>query len=150
MAAVPVAVTGFTWTAALMALANVLIGGGMLAAWVRTRPALKKIANERETGLLEVQAGEMVKLSRRVEQLEAKLESQRADYEAQLGIHRHRANNIAACLDALLLMLELRPERVPEAVARIKQMRAEQTAGEVNEKATVAAAKIVAAGSLDT
>ncbi len=49
--AIPVSVSGFSWTAALMALANLLIGG-LLVAIVRTRPALKKIANEREASLL--------------------------------------------------------------------------------------------------
>ena len=49
--AVPVAVQGWTWTSSLMAIANLLIGG-LLVQVVRTRPALKKIANEREANLL--------------------------------------------------------------------------------------------------
>ena len=118
----------------------------VVLALVKGWPVLTRIANERETGLLSQRAADMDKMSEKIAVLEARIEKQRADYEAQLGIHRHRANNIAACLDALLLMLELRPDRVPDAVARIKQMRAEQTVAEASEKGAVAGARIVAAG----
>lgn len=120
--------------------------GSVILAMVKGWPVLRRIGNERETGLLAARAADMDEMRDRIATLESRIEKQRVDYEAQLGIHRHRANNIAACLDALLLMLELRPDRVPDAVARIKQMRAEQTVAEASEKGAVAGARIVAAG----
>ncbi len=126
--AIPVSVSGFSWTAALMALANLLIGG-LLVAIVRTRPALKKIANEREASLLEERAEEMAEMRKQIKAL-----------QAERAVDRHRLNNVTQCLDALLLLLETAPERAQEHVARIRQMRADQMKAEALEKGAVQAA----------
>lgn len=131
--AVPVAVHGFSWTAALMGLANLLIGG-LLVTIVRTRPALKKIANEREANLLTERAEEMDAMRQRI----VKLEAERAT-------DRHRINNLSQCLDALLLMIEMDPSKAAEAAARIKEMRARQMDTEALEKAAIHSAEIASA-----
>ena len=128
--AVPVAVTGFTWTAVLMGIANLLIGG-LLVAIVRTRPALKKIANEREASLLEERAQEMAAMRERLERL-----------EAERAVDRHRLNNVTQCLDALLMLLETAPDKAAEHVSRIKDMRARQMAAEAAEKGAIHATAI--------
>lgn len=128
--AMPVAVHGFTWTAGLMALANILIGG-LLVAIVKTRPALKKIANEREASLLEERAEEMAAMRERLERL-----------EAERSVDRHRLNNVTQCLDALLLLLETAPEKAAQHVVRIKEMRAAQMAAEAAEKGAISGAAI--------
>lgn len=135
--AVPVAVHGFTWTAALMGLANILIGG-LLVTIVRTRPALKKIANEREANLLNERAQEMENMRRSI----AKLEAERAN-------DRHRINNLSQCLDALLLMIEMDPTKAAEAAARIKAMRAAQMAAEAVEKGAIHSADIISTAKED-
>ena len=82
----------------------------------------------------------------RIEKLEAKIEEQRVSYEAEIGILRHDLNNVSSCLDALLLLLETAPEKAAEHVARIKAMRDGQVVRQTAEKATIRAARIVAAG----
>lgn len=138
---IPVTVSGFTWTAALMGLANLLIGG-LLVQIVRTRPTLKKIANEREANLLSERAAEMERMGERIEALEAQLEQQRARHEAERALDRHRLNNMDQCLTYLFMVFEKMPEKVPEAMAAVKDMRAEQLKAEAVEKATIHAVEI--------
>jgi uncharacterized protein YigA (DUF484 family) len=139
--AVPVVVSGWSWTAALMGLANLLIGG-LLVQIVRTRPTLKKIANEREANLLTERAAEMDKMGERIAALEAQLEQQRARHEAERALDRHRLNNMDQCLTYLFMVFEKMPEKVPEAMAAVKEMRADQLKNEALEKATIHAAAI--------
>ena len=127
---VPVSVHGWTWTAALMGLANLLIGG-VFVQIVRTRPTLKKIANEREANLLAERAKEMEGMRRAI----AKLEAERA-------ADRHRINNLSQCLDALLLMIEMDPSKAAAAAAKIKAMRADQMQAEAAEKGAIHTAEI--------
>ena|GEM_PF-4959578 len=116
-----------------MGLANLLIGG-VFVAIIRTRPTLKKIANEREANLLTERAKEMDGMRRAI----AKLEAERAS-------DRHRINNLSQCLDALLLMIEMDPSKAAAAAAKIKAMRATQMEAEAVEKATIHAAEITTA-----
>ena len=138
----PIAVTtGFTWTAALMGVANLLIGG-LLVAIVRTRPALKKIANEREANLLEERAEQMEAMQRRLEAMEAKIENERAQHRAERALDRHRLNNFDQCFNALFMMFETSPEKAAEAIAAVKAMRTRQMEAEALEKAAIHAAAI--------
>lgn len=82
----------------------------------------------------------------RIEKLEARIEEQRVSYEAEISILRHDLNNVRASFDALLLLIESAPEKAAEHVERIKSKRKEQDANQAAEKATIRAARIVAAG----
>lgn len=146
--AVPVTVTGVTWTTVLMGIANLLIGG-LLVQIIRTRPALKKIANEREANLLTERAEQMEAMQKRVDALETKLESERARHEAERALDRHRLNNMDQCLNYLFMVFEKMPEKVPEAMSAVKKMRAEQLQAEAVEKATIHAATIKKAESTE-
>lgn len=84
-------------------------------------------------------------LIRRVERLERTLDSERAIHKAERSLDRHRLNNVTQCFDALLLLIEMAPERASEAVAKIKDMRAAQLVAESEEKALIRAAEIAAA-----
>jgi hypothetical protein len=128
--ALPVAITGFSWGTALLGMLNLLIGG-VLVAVIRSRPALKKIANEREKSLLEERAADMETMRVRLEKL-----------EAERSVDRHRLNNVTACLDALLLLLETAPDKAPQHVARIKAMREAQMKAEAAEKGAIHAQSI--------
>ncbi len=143
--AVPVAVHGFTWTAGLMAIANLLIGG-LLVTIVKTRPALKKIANEREANLLTERAEQMEAMQRRLEAMEAKQEAERARHQAERALDRHRLNNFDQCFNALFMMFDTSPERAAEAIAAVKVMRARQMEAEALEKAAIHAAVIQQTG----
>lgn len=84
----------------------------------------------------------------RIEKLEAKIEEQRVSYEAEISILRHQCNNVSACLDALLLLIETAPEKAAAHASRIRAMRAEQNKTESAEKAVIRSAKIAAASPI--
>jgi hypothetical protein len=122
--------TGFSWTTAAVAILNLLVGG-VLVALIKSRPHLKRLANEREANLLTERAEEMELMRSRL----AKLEAERA-------VDRHRLNNLSQCLDALLLMIELDPGKATEAAAKIRAMRERQAQEEAAEKSAIHAATI--------
>lgn len=132
--AIPVAVHGFNWTAVLVGILNLLVGGG-LVAWIKQRPRMKEI---------EISAEERFRtdLATRVEKLEKKIDAERDRYEALIAIMRHRLNNSDQCIDALLMLLETSPDKVAEAVQMIKEMRARQREAEATEKAAFHAANM--------
>lgn len=72
------------------------------------------------------------------------MECERSRHEAERKIDRHRINNLTQCLDALLMLLEVAPDKASEHVAKIKEMRERQAANETVEKAAVQAAAITA------
>lgn len=83
-------------------------------------------------------------LVRRVGKLERMLERERARHTAERALDRHRLNNVTACFDALLLLIETSPDRATEIVGRIKKMRADQQVAEAKEKAIIRAAEMEA------
>ena len=80
----------------------------------------------------------------RVELLELKIEHERARHAAEMGIARHRLNNITQCFDALLLLIETSPDKAAEAVRKVKDMRAAQLRAEAEERGAIRAADIQA------
>jgi hypothetical protein len=137
---VAVSIGGFTWTAWLLIPLNALGIGGIAIAWLRTRPKMKEIEQSTEERL-------RTDLLTRVEKLERKIDEKEAQHTAEMAIMRHRVNNSEQCLDALLLLIEQSPDKVKDAVAMIKEMRARQRESETQEKAAFHAAKIARAGS---
>lgn len=127
------------WGWALLALA---VGG-----FVKLRPIMTKLAADREASLLAARAADNADLKDRVEKLEKRLEADRARHDAEQARDRHKIANLNQCLDALLMMLELAPEKVAEHIAKIKTMRSEQQKREAQEAASIRAATISAAMS---
>lgn len=114
------------------------LAGTVILAVIKGWPAISDAATRAKTAL-----GDR-RLSR-IEKLEAKIEVQRAAHEAEVGILRHQLNNVSACLDALLLLIETAPDKASAHASRIRQMRAEQAQTEAVEKVAVRSAKIAAA-----
>jgi hypothetical protein len=83
-------------------------------------------------------------LIKRVEKLERSLDRERIRHNAERALDRHRLNNVTQCFDALLMLIEMNPEKSAEAVVRIKKMRATQVLAEAEEKAIIRAAEIEA------
>ena len=84
----------------------------------------------------------------RIEKLEAKIDEQRVSYEAEIGILRHELNNVNTAFEALLLLIESKPESAAQHVARIREMREKQAINQAAEKAAIRAARIVSAGAV--
>lgn len=133
-----------TWGTALVAILNLLVGG-LLVAIVKTRPALKKIGNEREQMILAARGEDMEAMRDRIEKLEARAEQKDAEHEAEIRVMRHRLNNVTSCLDALLLLLKTSPDKAAEHVGLITEMRERQMAAEAAEKGAIAGARVAAA-----
>lgn len=88
-------------------------------------------------------------LVRRVRKLEAQLERKEARHAARESLGNHKLRNITGCFDAMLLLLEMNPDRVPEIVSKIKEMRTSQMVAEAQEAAIIRATEIEADKELD-
>ncbi len=130
--AIPVA-TGFTWTTAFVGILNLLVGG-VLVAIIRSRPALKKIANEREANLLTERAAEMVSMRASIAKL-----------EVDLAVERHKNNNQRVMIYSLLHLFDMTPAKRKEALANIRADLAAMERAEAAEKGAIHAAKITGA-----
>lgn len=85
-------------------------------------------------------------LMRRVRKLERDLDSERAIHKAEQSLDRHMLGNITQCFDAMLMLVEMAPDRAPDIVVQVKEMRARQMLAEAEEKALIRAAVIAAVG----
>lgn len=114
--------------------------GGMLKTWLDHKRGVRKDTDEVALTLVG-------QLKARVESLEAASDRERVLCDAKLAVQRHRINNLSGNFDALLLLIEMAPEKAAEMVAKIKERRAAQEQSEAIEKATLAAVGIQAAGT---
>lgn len=85
-----------------------------------------------------------IALTARVSKLEHTLNRERLRHNAERAADRHRLNNITQCFDAMLILIEMNPDRAPEIVVKIKEMRSAQMLAEAEEKAVIRAAEIAA------
>lgn len=114
------------------------IVGLVIVALIRQKPIMQKINDTREGNLLKERAADMRGMRRRIVQLEAE---QRVD--------RHALGNLEQCLDTLLLMIEISPERAQEAARKVRAMREEMKANQATEKAGILKASVEAETSHD-
>lgn len=104
------------------------IVGLVLVALIRQKPITQKLNDAREGNLLKERAADMRGMRRRIVQLEAE---QRVD--------RHALGNLEQCLDTLLMMIEISPERAQEAARKVRAMREEMKKNQATEKAGILA-----------
>lgn len=98
---------------------------GLIAvALIRQRPITQKLINEREGNLLKERAAEMRGMRKEIREL-----------KAEQRIDRHALANLEQCLDMLLMMIEMNPERAQEAAAKVQSMRASMKHDRATEKA---------------
>jgi hypothetical protein len=96
------------------------IGGGGIGAGMRPILDYWK-GRRRQTD--EVAMGLVEKLQTRIERLEEAQEAERQLCDAKLSVLRHELKNVQGNFDALLLAIEVAPERAAEVVARVKARR---------------------------
>lgn len=139
---VPVIATGFTWTAAGAWASFLALVGLLVRQWV----PLKKLKKEADEKFRDDLAARVASLEAKLEKKDADhaaaLATQRAEYESEVKIFRHRLNNISACFDALLMLIKTDPARAAEWGKQIEEMRANQLVAEAAEKGAVSAARI--------
>lgn len=131
------------------ALGPWVAGSILLTALLRAWQPFRKMKVDRDGELVATLITRVEKLETDLagtrESLEAQLRLERAKHNGVMALMRHRLNNVTACLDALLMLLEHDPSRAAEAVKRIKEMRGRQAELEASEKNAVIAASIAAA-----
>jgi signal transduction histidine kinase len=111
----------------------------VITAIIKGWPAIQDAATRAKTALGDRRMS-------RIEKLEAKLEEQRASFEAEISILRHDLRNAETCLDLLLTLLETSPEKAAAHALRIKDLMEKRAAAQVQEKAAIRAARIISAG----
>jgi hypothetical protein len=90
----------------------------------------KKVTTDAEAKLRDM-------LIERVQRLEIRLDRQQVRHDAEKRLLIHKLRNMTANFDAMLMMLELNPERGPEIAERIKRQRADQMIAEAQESAMI-------------
>jgi hypothetical protein len=96
------------------------LGGGGIGAGLR--PILKYWkGRQRQTD--EVAMGLVEKLQTRIERLEEAQAAERQLCDAKLTVLRHELRNVQGNFDALLLAIEVAPEKAAEVVAKVKARR---------------------------
>lgn len=143
---VPVTVTstGFTWT-------SFFTGGSMMALFgllIKQVGPWRKQTIDEQNQLID-------RLSHRLDNVEKQLATERkvhfieirrleARNAAQRSLDRHKFNNSEACLDSLLRILEMSPEKAPEAARRAREDRLEHRRAEQLEAAEIHKAEMLA------
>ena len=134
----------FGW-GAIFALANLILGGGAITAWIKLRPKMREISQTAEEKLRDDLIARVQRLESTAENAALKLDAERARHEAEMTVMRHRVNNADACLDTLLMLLKTSPDKVAEAVVHIETMRARQQQEVALERGAIAGARVAAA-----
>ena len=114
----------------------------MLGILVRQFVPLRRLKVEAEQQLRDDLFSRVAVLEATLERERLRREADRRIHEAERSLDRHKIGNVTQCLDAVLLMLETSPEKAPEIVARIKEMRSAQIEAEAKESAIIRAAMI--------
>jgi hypothetical protein len=87
------------------------------------RPVLDHLRGQRRQ-TDEVAMGLVEKLQARIERLEESSAAERQLCDAKLSALRHELRNVQGNFDALLLAIEVAPERAAEVIAKVKARRA--------------------------
>jgi hypothetical protein len=101
-------------------LCGAALGGGGIGAGIRPILDYWK-SRRRQTD--EVAMGLVEKLQARIERLEEAQAAERQLCDAKLSVLRHELRNVKGNFDALLLAIEIAPEKAAEVVARVKARR---------------------------
>lgn len=150
---VPVEISGsaFTWTSAFT-------GGSMLALLgllIRQVGPWRKQASDEQQQLIKNLQDTINTVTTRLDKVEKQLHLERklhfiqtarleARHAAQRALDRHKFVNADANLDALLRILEVSPDKAPEAAKQARKARAEQRDMERLEAAEIHKAEIIA------
>lgn len=101
-------------------LCGAALGGGGIGAGMRPILDYWK-ARRRQTD--QVAMGLVEKLQARIERLEEAQAAERQLCDAKLSVLRHELRNVEGNFDALLLAIEVAPEKAAEVVAKVKARR---------------------------
>lgn len=121
----------FGYVALIVAALGSIGLGGMLKTWLDHKYKSRKATDDMATAIVD-------HMTRRL----SSVERHGRICEANLGVLRHRLNNLSGCFDATLLLIEMAPEKSADLVQKIKELRQTQMLAEAAERAAVMAAAI--------
>lgn len=121
---------------------------GIVIWWIRGEPDRRRARTEQDSSLRTDLLSRLKMLEHEVKLLTAKSEADREHHEAEMRIMRHKLGNETTSLDALLMLLETNPDKVGDAVFRIKEMRKRQADIVAEQYAQVMAARVASVGQL--
>lgn len=145
------ATAGFTWT-------SFFTGGSflaLLALLIRQVGPWRKQASDEQQLLVSNLQATIDSLTKRLDKVEGQLNTERklhfiqnarmeARHAAQRSLDRHKFVNADANLDALLRILEVSPEKAPQAAKQAREARAKQRENEQLEAAEIHKAELLA------
>jgi hypothetical protein len=148
---VQISSSAFTWT-------SFFTGGSMVALLgllIRQIGPWRKQASDEQQLLVANLQSTIKTVTSRLDKVEAMLHTERkmhfiqtarleARHAAQRALDRHKFVNADANLDALLRILEVSPEKAPEAARQAREARMEQRKGEQLEAAEIHKAELLA------
>src|SRR5579859_2162614 len=114
--------------------------GAIAVALIKGWPIWKKVGLDADGSLRTDLLKRIAELETHVATLENNISAERDRHAAEMSIIRHRLNNETASLDALLLLLEVAPEKLTENIALIKEMRANRANAVALEQGAASAA----------
>lgn len=123
----------FTWTAAGIWAGVITLLGIIVRQVVPWRGQAIDAEQQFRDGLL----ARVEKLERDLERKEQQMIAARRLHNAERAVDRHRINNLQACFDAFLMMIDTTPEKAAEVAAKIREMRAAQMEAEAIEKSNL-------------
>lgn len=138
----PAWLTGGAIVAAVLALAGVVLR--QIGPWRKQITDTEERLRTELMAELQSERDARHDADSRIERMERRIERQQIRHNAERALDRHRLNNIVQCFDAMILLIEMNPDRAPEIVSKIKEMRATQVLAETEEKAIIRAAEIAA------
>lgn len=139
IAAVP---AGLVW---VPALGGLIMG---LAALLKAYSVIRKVELDAGGSMRGDLLARINVLEAKISELEASLARKEAQHSAELQVLRHDLGNESASLDAFIMLVEANPERVMEALPKIKDMRERRKLRIATEKGAMAGASIAAAGGM--
>jgi len=117
---------------------------GIVGLLIRQAVPWRKQASDAEARLRDALIERVDKLERAMERQQKTWGLKEARHAAERALGNHKLRNMTANFDAILMMLEMNPDRGPDIVAAIKKQRAAQMLAEAKESAVINAAEITA------
>jgi len=110
----------------------------LIGAYLKLKPLMIRLANEREKNLLEERAAEMASMRERMEKLERKL----AIAEEEVRLVRHDLANTNQVFDFYIARVKANPERAVEFADEVQSRREEQRQRLEEERAKLRHARL--------
>lgn len=127
----------------MSALGAVAVG---IAALIKAYSVLRKVELDAGGSMRGDLLARITLLESRIGDLESQLNREQARHAGEIQVLRHELGNESASLDAFILLAEANPDKVLQALPRIKEMRERRKIRIATEKGAMAGANMAGTG----